>query len=114
MATTSQDNKPQIPFNEKSLEAFSKEGIEHPYELTIRQNHDRFRAKWKPEKGLQVIINSMIRQPRIIFDEKGNAVKKDYLTYYYDIIGKDCLENSVINFFFSNSLIHMYRSVMTP
>ena len=88
--------KPEIPFNERTLQAFSKEGLMAPHERGIRMRHDRFRAKYKRENGpLQVIIRQMVRQPVVTFDKKGNAAKKDFLTYSFDVIGKDWLGNEM-------------------
>jgi hypothetical protein len=89
--------KPEIPFNERSLQAFSKEGLEYRHERGIKMRHDTFRAKYKPQNGpLQVIIRAMSRQPVITYDEKtGKAIKKDMLTYSYDVIGKDWLHNEM-------------------
>jgi hypothetical protein len=94
MATVA--TKPEIPFNERTLQAFSKEGLEAPSAYGIKRRHDMFRAKYKPANGpLQVIIRQMVRQPVITIDEKGNAVKKDYLTYSFDVIAKDWLGNEM-------------------
>jgi hypothetical protein len=53
--------KIEIPFNERTLEAFSKEGLTYSHENAIRKRHNKFRLKFKPDKGpLQVVISQMI------------------------------------------------------
>jgi hypothetical protein len=61
-----------------------------------KQMHDKFRSKFKEEKGaLQKIIRSMHRRPIITFDDKGKAVKKDVLSYISDYHGFDWLGNDL-------------------
>jgi len=90
----------EIPFNDRTFQAMSKESIESPFarrSKLSKERHDRFRAKFKPEKGpLQKIINQMVRKPVITYDEKGKAVKKDHLVYNYDVIGFDWLGNRIM------------------
>lgn len=90
-------DKPEIEFNERTLEAFEKEKLDLPHGVVFeKQMHDKFRSKFKEEKGaLQKIIRSMHRRPIITFDDKGKAVKKDYLTYQTDFHGYDWLGNDL-------------------
>lgn len=89
--------KSEIQFNERSLQAYEKEKVELPYAINAsKATLDKFRSKFKPEKGpLQIIIKNMIRQPKTTFDEKGNAVKKDYLTYTTEYHAKDWIGNDL-------------------
>jgi hypothetical protein len=91
------DSKTEIPFNEQTLEAFEKEKLDLPHGVVFeKQMHDKFRSKFKEEKGsLQIIIKSMHRRPIISFDEKGKAVKKDVLSYISDYHGFDWLGNDL-------------------
>jgi hypothetical protein len=91
-------DKPEIEFNERTLEAFEKEKLDLPHGVVFeKQMHDKFKSKFKKEKGaLQIIIKTMSRRPIISFDDKGKAVKKDVLTYNTEYWGHDWLGN-VIN-----------------
>jgi hypothetical protein len=68
-------DKPEIQFNERTLEAFTNEKLDIPHGvLAEKERNDKFRSKFKEEKGaLQIIIKSMHRRS---FDDKGKAVKK--------------------------------------
>jgi hypothetical protein len=94
---TKTDSKPEIQFNERTLEAFEKEKLDLPHGVVFeKQMHDKFRSKFKEEKGaLQKIIHSMHRRPIITFDDKGKAVKKDVLSYISDYHGFDWLGNDL-------------------
>lgn len=95
---TKPDSKPEIEFNERTLEAFEKEKFDVPHGVIAeKERHDKFRSKFKEVKGaLQIIIKSMHRRPITTFDDKGKAVKKDVLTYNTEYWGHDWLGN-VIN-----------------
>jgi hypothetical protein len=94
---TKRDSKPEIQFNERTLEAFEKEKLDLPHGVVFeKQMHDKFRSKFKEEKGApQKIIRSMHRRPIITFDDKGKAVKKDVLSYISDYHGFDWLGNDL-------------------
>jgi len=87
----------KIDFNERSLEAFEKEGLEPPRDLLFKKaQQDKFKSKFKEEKGpLQKIINSMHRRPKVTFDRNGKAIKKDFLTYHIEYHGNDWLGNRI-------------------
>jgi hypothetical protein len=86
----------QFNFNEKSLEAYTKENLEIPHDVRSEiERISRFKAKAKQEKGLQVIIESMHRRQVIIYDENGKAVKKEFLTYRASYHAKDWLGNDL-------------------
>jgi hypothetical protein len=62
--------KPEIPFNERSIAAFAKEGEEYPDQNGIIKRHAWFKSKFKPDKGpLQILITQMVRQAKIVFDD---------------------------------------------
>ncbi len=70
-------SKTEVQFNEKTFEAFEKEKLDNiPHGvLAEKARFDKFKSKFKEEKGaLQIIIKSMHRRPIITFDEKGKAV----------------------------------------
>ena len=75
-------SNPEIQFNERTLEAFEQEKLDIPHGvLAEKERHDKFKSKFKEEKGaLQIIIKTMHRRPIISFDDKGKAIKKDVLT----------------------------------
>lgn len=88
--------KPEIPFNHRTIEAYSKEGLEAPRARWILGRHNKFTARFKADKGpLQIIIQQMVRQRKTVFDDKGKAVTKDFLVYSYDLKGKDWLGNEM-------------------
>jgi hypothetical protein len=89
--------KSEIQFNEKTLESFEKEELEPPHgTLTLKAQYDKFKAQFKEDKGpLQQIITRMHRKSKIVFDEEGKAVKKDYLTYEVDYHAKNWLSNDL-------------------
>jgi hypothetical protein len=91
------DPKPEIQFNERTLEAFEKEKLDVPSGvLAEKERHDKFKAKFNQEKGaLQIIIKTMHRRPLISFDENGKAVKKDVLTYTTEYRAHDWLGNEI-------------------
>jgi len=96
--TTETETKPEIEFNERTLEAFEKEkllDIPHGV-LAEKERNDKFKSKFKQEKGaLQLIIKSMHRRPIVTFDDKGKAVKRDVLTYISQFHGYDRLGNDL-------------------
>lgn len=75
-------SKPDIQFNEKTWEAFEKQKLELSNAmLTQKGILGKFRSNFKQEKGpLQIIINTMNRRQVITYDDKGSAIKKDFLT----------------------------------
>ena len=90
------DSKSEIQFNERTLEAFEKEGLDVPHGIIAdKERYDKFKSKYKEEKGLQKIIKSISRRPIISFDEKGKAIKKDVLTYTTEYHGYDWLGNDL-------------------
>jgi hypothetical protein len=97
MSDSKTDPKPEIQFNERTLEAFEKEKLDLPHGVVFeKQMHEKFRSKFKEEKGaLQIIIKSMHRRPIISFDDKGKAVKKDVLSYVSEYHGYDWLGNDL-------------------
>jgi hypothetical protein len=101
MSDSKTDPKPEIEdkiqFNERTLEAFEKEKLDLPHGVVFeKQMHEKFKSKFKEEKGaLQIIIKSMHRRPIISFDDKGKAVKKDVLTYNSEYHGYDWLGNDL-------------------
>jgi len=87
-------DKPEIQFNERTLEAFEKEKLDLPHGVVAeKERNDKFKAKAKPP--IQQIIRSMHRRPIISFDENGKAVKKDVLTYVSEFHGYDWLGNDL-------------------
>jgi hypothetical protein len=99
LSTTETENKKlDIKFDEeKTSEAFTKEGLESPY--FIQSGLDltsKFKAKFRPEKApLQIIIKTMNRRSVIQYDENGKAIKKEFLTYRADYHGRDFLGNDI-------------------
>lgn len=96
MSTESKDSK-TIEFNERTYQAFDQEKLDIPSGvLAEKARHDKFKAKFKKEKGaLQIIIKTMSRRPIISFDKTGKAVKKDVLTYTNEYKGHDWLGNPI-------------------
>jgi hypothetical protein len=94
---TVETKKTEIQFNERTIEAFSKEGLDPPSgELARKERNDKFRSKFNQEKGvLQVIIKTMHRRPVKTFDKSGKAIMKDYLTYQVEYRGHDWLGNPI-------------------
>lgn len=94
---TKTDPKHEIEFNERTLEAFEKEKLDLPSGVVFeKEMHDKFRSKFKEDKGvLQIIIKSMHRRPIVTFDDKGKAVKKDVLSYISEFHGFDWLGNDL-------------------
>jgi hypothetical protein len=90
-------DKPEIHFNERTLEEVEKEKLDLPHGVVSeKERHDKFKSKFKEEKGaLQITIKSMHRRPIISFDKNGNAVKKDVLTYVSEFHGYDWLGNDL-------------------
>ena len=95
MSTT--ETQTNFNFNEKSLEAFTKEGLDPPHDVRSEiERIAKFKAKFKEEKGkLQIIIRTMNRRQIITYDENGKAVKKEFLTYRADYHAKDWLGNDL-------------------
>ena len=95
MSTT--ETQTNFNFNEKSLEAFTKEGLDPPHDVRSEiERIAKFKAKFKKEKGkLQIIIRTMNRRQIITYDENGKAVKKEFLTYRADYHAKDWLGNDL-------------------
>lgn len=95
---TESEFQPKIEFDdEKTLEAFTQEGLDPPYDVRSElERIAKFKARFKEEKGaLQKIIKTMNRRQIIIYDENGKAVMKEFLTYRADYHGKDWLENDL-------------------
>ncbi len=91
-------DKPEIEFNERTFEAFEKEeNLDIPHGvLADKERYDKFRSKFKEEKGaLQIIINSMHRRPIVSYNDQGKAVKKDVLTVVSQFHGYDWLGNDL-------------------
>ena len=90
-------SKPDIQFNEKTWEAFEKQKLELSNAmLTQKGILDKFRSKFKEEKGpLQIIINTMNRRQVITYDINARAIKKDFLTWNADYHGKDWVDNDL-------------------
>lgn len=91
------ESKPvQFNFNEKSLEAFTKEGLEPPHDVRSEMEIlSKFKAKAKAKSPIQIIIKTMNRRSVVTYDDKGKAVKKEFLTYRADYHGKDWLGNDL-------------------
>jgi|GEM_PF-353407 len=90
--------KPAIQFNERTLEAFGKEKLDLPHGVVAeKERYDKFRSKFKEEKGaLQIIIKSMHRRPIISYDqETGKAIKRDVLSYVSEYHAFDWLGNDL-------------------
>lgn len=87
----------QIEFNERTIEEYKKENIDPPYDAIARkERNDRFKSKFKIEKGeLQIIIKTMHRRSVITYDNSGKAIRKDHLTYDVDYGGHDWLSNEL-------------------
>ena len=64
-------------FNERTFEAYGQEGLDPPRGiLAVKARYQNFKSKFKEDKGpLQIIIKSMHRRPKIIFDKTGKAIK---------------------------------------
>jgi hypothetical protein len=91
---TRADSKIQFNFNEKSLEEFTREGLDPPHDVRFEMEMlSKFKAKAKPP--IQVIIKTMNRRQIITYDENGKAVKKEFLTYRADHHCKDWLGNDI-------------------
>ncbi|HEY6949440.1 MAG TPA: hypothetical protein VI146_02430, partial [Nitrososphaeraceae archaeon] len=90
-------SKPEIQFNEKTWEAFEKQKLELSSAMVTQKGIlEKFRSKFKEEKGpLQIIINTMNRRQIITYDDKAMAIKKDFLTWNADYHGKDCVDNDL-------------------
>jgi hypothetical protein len=90
-------SKPDIQFNEKTWEAFEKQKLELSNAmLTQKGILGKFRSNFKQEKGpLQIIINTMNRRQVITYDDKGSAIKKDFLTWNANYHGKDWVDNDL-------------------
>ena len=90
-----------IEFNsraiDRTIQVFTKENLEPPHGILFEKEQlEKFKSKFKPDKGpLQIIINTLNRRQVLTYDEKGKAVKKDYLTYNVDFHGKDWLGNDM-------------------
>jgi hypothetical protein len=96
MSDSKTETESKIQFNERTIEAFEKEKLDIPRVLAEKERNDKFKSKFKEEKGaLQKIIKSMHRRPVITFDGKGKAVKKDVLTYVSEYHGKDWRGNDL-------------------
>ena len=95
MSKVTQTKRPDIKFNEDTIQEYTKEGLEPPrQELFKKEMHDRFRAKFSEEKGkLRIIIRSMHRRPIQVIGKDGKTVTKDYLTYNTTYEGHDWLGN---------------------
>lgn len=92
------DTKPkteiEFNFNEKSLESFTREGLDPPNDVRFEiESIAKFKAKAKPP--LQIIIKTMNRRQIITYDENGKPVKKEFLTYRADYHAKDWLGNDL-------------------
>jgi hypothetical protein len=95
---TESESKPKIEFDdEKTLEAFTKEGLDPPHDVRSEiERIAKFKARFKEDKGkLQIIIKTMNRRQIITYDENGKAVMKEFLTYRADYHGKDWLGNDL-------------------
>ncbi len=90
-------SKTEVQFNERTFEAYGQEGLDPPRGiLAVKARYEKFKSKFKEDKGpLQIIIKSMHRRPKIIFDITGKAIKKDFLTYTTEYIGHDWLGNEM-------------------
>jgi hypothetical protein len=90
-------SKTEVQFNERTFEAYGQEGLDPPRGiLAVKARYEKFKSKFKEDKGpLQIIIKSMHRRPKIIFDKTGKAIKKDFLTYTTEYIGHDWLGNEM-------------------
>jgi hypothetical protein len=96
--TKTESESKRIEFNERTFEAFEKEKLDVPLGIVAdKQRYDKFRSKFKEEKGkLQKIIKSMHRRPIISYDqETGKAIKKDVLSYVSEYHGYDWLGNDL-------------------
>jgi len=93
------ETKTKTEFNvrfdeEKTSEAFTKEGMESPYFIQSGMDlTSKFKAKARPP--IQIIIKTMNRRQIIAYDENGKAVKKEFLTYRADYHAKDWLGNDI-------------------
>jgi len=91
---TAEDSKIQFNFNEKSLQEFTKEGLDPPHDVKFEMEMiSKFKAKANPP--IQIIIKTMNRRSVVTYDKDGKAIRKDYLTYRADYHGKDWLGNDI-------------------
>jgi hypothetical protein len=90
-------SKTEVQFNERTFETYGQEGLDPPRGiLAVKARYEKFKSKFKEDKGpLQIVIKSMHRRPKIIFDKTGKAIKKDFLTYTTEYIGHDWLGNEM-------------------
>jgi hypothetical protein len=96
--STETKTEPKVEFNERTFEAFEKEKLDIPHGIVAdKERYDKFRSKFKEEKGkLQKIIKSMHRRPIISYDQgTGKAIKKDVLSYVSEYHGYDWLGNDL-------------------
>lgn len=90
-------SKTEVRFHERTFEAYGQEGLDPPRGiLAVKARYEKFKSKFKEDKGpLQIIIKSMHRRPKIIFDTTRKAIKKNFLTYTTEYIGHDWLGNEM-------------------
>jgi hypothetical protein len=78
----------QFNFNEKTLEAFTKEGLDLPHDVRFEMEMiSKFKAKANPP--IQIIIKTMNRRSVVTYDKDGKAIRKEYLTYRAEYHSKD-------------------------
>ena len=67
-------SKTELQFNERTFEAYGQEGLDPPRGiLAVKARYEKFKPKFKQDKGpLQIIIKSMHRRPKIIFEKDLN------------------------------------------
>ena len=63
---TKPDSKPEIEFNERTLEAFEKEKLDIPHGvLAEKERHDKFKSKFKEEKEHYRLLLSQCIEDRL-------------------------------------------------
>lgn len=93
-AKTKPKSEIQFNFNEKTLEAFTKEGLDLPHDVRFEMEMiSKFKAKANPP--IQIIIKTMNRRSVVTYDKDGKAIRKEYLTYRAEYHSKDWLGNDI-------------------
>jgi hypothetical protein len=103
MSTSNNENKPNESklklelkaYHKKTLELFASQNLDLPYDVKIQKMRvDDFLRRAKEDKApIQKIITYMKRIPKVVRDEKGIAIKKDFLEVHSELNGIDWKDN---------------------
>ena len=90
-------------YQNKTLEAFAKQGVTLPKDLARHKMRvDDFLRRAKEDQApIQKIIQTMKRIPKVVYDKDGKAIKKEYLEVNSTLVSKDWKNNplNVIEYF---------------